>query len=79
MNKQVNNTIKVLEETWVNLLKIWEWEFFIYTHKLEVIRGKRINFTSEEKKKGRKTKKQTTIAATTKNPTLLLGKKSKIM
>lgn len=51
MNKQVNNTIKVLEETWVNLLKIWEWEFFIYTHKLEVIRGKRINFTSEEKKR----------------------------
>ena len=28
VNKQINNTLKALEETGVNLLKTWEWEIF---------------------------------------------------
>lgn len=28
MNKQINNTLKALEETGVNLWKTWEWEIF---------------------------------------------------
>lgn len=48
-NEQTNNTIKVLEKTWVNLLEVWEWEIFpIYIKKSEVIRGKSINFTAQK-------------------------------
>lgn len=51
MNKQINNSVKVLEEAWVNLLKTWEWKIFpIYTNKAEVIREKRKNFATKTNK-----------------------------